>query len=123
MHADIPLVTMVPLISLAFLADLPGIWFPVSSTYIGENLFSFQKMQGDLPLLDLVPFFLRVCLATGDAFGEFPLFLRGPTDMIATGACRWYFSVKMWGFWTIRVKFTGGPVSSTHHTDNGCLPK
>ena len=119
-HADVPLVTMVPLISLAFLADTPGVWFPNPSTYIGENSFSFQKVQGDLPLPGLVPFFLRACLARGDVFGEFRLFLRGPR---AAGARRWYFSVKMWGFWVIRVKFTGGPVSSTRRADDGYLPK
>lgn len=123
MHADLPLVTMVPLISLAFLADSPGVWLPVPSTYIGENSLSFQKVQGDLPLPDLVPFFLRVCLVRGEAFGEFRLFLTGPTDTIAAGARRRYFSVKMWGFWTIRVKFTGGPVSSTRRADDGRLPK
>ena len=123
MHADLPLVTMVPLISLAFLADSPGVWLLVPSTYIGENSLSFQKVQGDLPLPDLVPFFLRVCLVRGEAFGEFRLFLTGPTDTIAAGAHRRYFSVKMWGFWTIRVKFTGGPVSSTRRADDGRLPK
>jgi hypothetical protein len=45
MRTDIPLATMVPLISLAFLADPRGVWFPVPSTYIGENSFSFQKVQ------------------------------------------------------------------------------
>jgi hypothetical protein len=45
MRADVPLATMVPLISLAFVADLRGVWFPVPSTYIGENSFSCQKAQ------------------------------------------------------------------------------